>query len=506
MNELEQLKALLADKEWRIFSWKLYYIKDKQGNKIPFIPNSNQKDYFYNRHTKNIILKSRQLGFSTMIDIMNLDNALFNSYKNIGIIADDRDSAELIFRDKVKFAFDNLPDWLRNEFKVKTDRKGELVFESNNCSISVDTSFRWGTLQNLHISEYWKICNKYPEKAREIQTGALNTLAPTSEVDIESTAEWNSGYFYDMCKKAIEQKELWRELSAMDYKFHFYPWWKDETYTLDSDDTIRQDTREYFNKVHWEEYILRNYWDIKFTESQMRWYQKKKEEQKEDMQREYPSFPKEAFDLAIKGSYYEKELSVTRTQWRIGKYPYDPRLPVFTHWDLWGAWGWDETAIWFWQKIRNEKRLIDYWEWTGYWMLEIASSIVNPRYSNYEEHFMPHDVEVTEYSTWTTRLSVAKQCLKWKITVVAKLSISDGINAVRDVFPDCYFNEETTLVWVSRLSGYRREYDEKNGVFRDKPKHDINSNGSDWFRYFAVTNIKLDNSDDFVWWESEAFF
>lgn len=77
-----------------------------------------------------------------MIDVMNLDRALFSSYKSIGIIADDRDSAELIFRDKVKFAFDNLPEWLRNEFKVKTDRKGELVFESNHCSIAVDTSFR----------------------------------------------------------------------------------------------------------------------------------------------------------------------------------------------------------------------------------------------------------------------------------------------------------------------------------------------------------------------------
>jgi len=73
---------------------------------------------------------------------MSLDKALFSSYKSMGIIADDRDSAELIFRDKVKFAFDNLPKWLKDNFKVKTDRKGELVFESNHCSVSVDTSFR----------------------------------------------------------------------------------------------------------------------------------------------------------------------------------------------------------------------------------------------------------------------------------------------------------------------------------------------------------------------------
>lgn len=505
MNQYQQLKELLWNREWRIFSWKLYSIKDKQGRKIPFIPNEHQTNYFNNRHTKNIILKARQLWFSTMIDVMNLDRALFSSYKNIGIIADDRDSAELIFRDKVKFAFDNLPEWLRREFKVKTDRKGELVFESNNCSIAVDTSFRWGTLQYLHISEYWKICNKYPEKAREIQTGALNTVAPTSEVDIESTAEGNSWYFYEMCRKAIELQEQKKELSDMDYKFHFYPWFIDPLYTLNGEDTIRSDTREYFNKLSWEEYILRNYPWLVFSEAQMRWYQKKKEEQKEDMQREYPSFPNEAFDLAIKGSYYEKELSTARQSGRIDNYPYDPRLPVFTHWDLWWAGWWDETAIWFWQKLRNEKRIIDYWEWSWYGMTEIAHSIVNPRYTNYEEHYLPHDAEVTEYSTGTTRLSVARENLRWRVSIVPKLSISDGINASRDVFPSCYFNEPTTVIWVSRLAGYRREYDEKNGVFRDKPKHDINSNGSDAFRYFAVTNIKKDNEGDLWSWESDSF-
>ena len=141
-EDARELKELLSSQEWRIFSGKLYSIKNKQGKKVPFIPNSFQKDFFQRRHKKNIILKARQLGFSTLIDIMAIDKALFSSYKSVGIIADDRDNAELIFRDKVKFAFDNLPDWLHKEFKVKTDRKGELVFENNHCAISVDTSFR----------------------------------------------------------------------------------------------------------------------------------------------------------------------------------------------------------------------------------------------------------------------------------------------------------------------------------------------------------------------------
>lgn len=486
MSKERELIKLLWDKEWRLFSGKLYFIKDKYGNKVPFIPNEHQKNFYDNQHTKNIILKARQLGFSTMIDIMELDEALFTSYSSYGIIADNKDSSELIFKDKVKFAYDNLPNWLKQQFKTKTDRKGELMFENNGCTISVSSSFRGWTLQSLHISEYGKICNKYPDKAREIQTGALNTVAPKSNVYIESTAEGNSWNFYEMCMKALELEEQGKTLTDMDYKFHFYPWFVDSTYEIEEWDEIRSETIEYFSKIRQDEYIKRHYKGFVFTEAKMRWYQKKKEEQKEDMQREYPSYPKEAFDLAIKGSYYEKELTTTREQKRIGNFLYDNRLPVFTAWDLGGAGGWDETAIWFYQILNKEVRLIDYWEWSGYGLTEIASSVVNKKYTNYDTHYLPHDASVTEYSTGVARIQTAKNVLNGKVDIVPKLSISDGINAVRDMFPNCYFNEATTFTGLSRLSWYRREYDDKNGVFRDKPKHDINSNGSDSFRYLAI--------------------
>jgi len=68
---------------------------------------------------------------------MSLDKVLFSKYKSVGIIADDRDSAELIFRDKVKFAYDNLPSWLFDTFQVKTDRKEQVSRQSkgntNRC-------------------------------------------------------------------------------------------------------------------------------------------------------------------------------------------------------------------------------------------------------------------------------------------------------------------------------------------------------------------------------------
>ena len=483
-QELEQLVALLSSQEWRIFSGKIYSIKDKHWKKIPFIPNAFQKDFYQRKHTKNIILKARQLGFSTLIDIMSLDKVLFSKYKSVGIIADDRDSAELIFRDKVKFAYDNLPAWIFDTFQVKTDRKGELVFENNHCSIAVDTSFRWGTLQSLHISEYGKICNKYPDKAREIQTGALNTVAPTSEVFIESTAEGNSGYFYDMCMRAMAQEEMWRGLTDMDYKFFFYPWFIDPTYELTDDFPITQETCDYFATLKANEYIQKYFTHILFWPEKMRWWQKKKEEQWDDMIREYPSFPKEAFDIAIKWAYYEKELWIAREQKRIANIYHDERLPVYTSWDLWWSGWWDDTAIWFWQIYGKELRIIDYWEWTGYSMIEIANTIVNPRYKNYDIHYFPHDGNVHEYSTGATRVETARQHMRGKVEAVKMNWVSEGINNVRNMFPNCYFDEAKCSKWLWQLAKYRRKYDERNGMFLDRPEHK-DSHGPDWFRYLA---------------------
>ena len=490
MKEIAELRSLLADKEWRIFSGKLYVIKDKYGNKVPFVPNEFQRKYYRERHTKNLILKARQLGFSTFIDISLLDDALFSSDSNFGIIAHNLDAAHSIFNEKIKFAYENLPDWLLREFPLATDRSGELKFSSNGCAVNVDTSFRSATLQALHISEYGKICAKYPEKAREIQTGALNAVAPTARVDIESTAEGSSGNFFDMCQRAIAMEEAGKALTDMDYKFHFYPWYVDPTYELEDDFPIYPQTLEYFRKLREDEYVCRKFPDVVFTEAKMRWYQKKAEEQGDDMAREYPSYPKEAFDLAIKGAYYERELGTARRQKRIANVPYDERLKVYTSWDLGGAGGGDETAIWWYQTMGREIRFIDYWEGSGYSLTEIASTVVNAKPYDYAEHFLPHDAEVHEYTTGTTRLETARKILRGRVSVTDRLALSDGIHSVREMFPNAYFDETNCQVGLSRLQGYRREYDEKNGIFKDKPKHDVNSNGADAFRYAAVNYKK----------------
>ena len=493
MTELELIKNKLSDKNWRITSWVLYKIKDKSGDIVPFIPNEAQKHFLANRSNKNIILKARQLGFSTLIDIEILDDTLFSSYHTNGIIAQDREKASELYDNKVKFAYDNIPKWLKENFSPRIDKMGEIKFENNNCSVSVGTSFRSGTLQRLHISEYGKICSKYPEKAREIKTGSLNAIWPKQCVDIESTAEGASGDFYEKSMKALANEESGKELSDMDYKFFFYPWYIDSTYTLESNDTITSETRAYFDNIANDDWYIRNvksgFLQKGFTEWQMRWYQVKQEEQRDDMKREYPSTPKEAFELAVEWAYYEKELWLARRQNRVGKVPYDPSLPVHTAWDLWGAGGGDETAIWFVQMYANEVRVIDYWEGNGMSMKQIINfQVLNKEYK-YWRHIFPHDARVHEYTSGDTREKIARDML-WSIDVLERTSIADGIDAVRNMFPQCWFDEEHCSVGLTRLGNYHKKFIKSLGKYIDEPDHD-ESNWPDAFRYLSMAFRKL---------------
>lgn len=480
MNEIEQIKNKLWDEWWRLTSGKLYHIKTKEWLKIPFIPKPAQldllEDVINNWVKRNIILKARQLWFTTLISIYLLDKALFFKNKNIWFVAQDMDNAEKIFQDKIIFAFNNLPEWLKTHYELERNRTREIRFKNNGSSIMVDTSFRWWTYQYIHISEFGKICNLYPIKAKEIITGTLNTVWKDGTIFIESTAEWNSWYFFEMCKTAQEKNP--KHMTKLDYKFRFYPWYNEKEYILDDDIPIPQELDNYFNTLSVE-------LNKKFNHNQKVWYYKMLESQWDDMKREYPSIPKEAFDMAIKWAYYEKELTTARNQNRIWKIEYNPALDVHTAWDLWWAGWWDDTAIWFYQIYGKEIRIIDYWEWNWYSMVEIINQIINKKWYTYWKHYAPHDIKVHEYSSWSTRLNTAKE--NWlTFKVLPKLTISDWINKVREIFSRCRFDEMKCKRWIDMLSKYQRQYDEKNGVFRDKPLHNDASNWADAFRYLAV--------------------
>lgn len=295
MSEAEQvayIKAHLSDVWWRLNN--LYKIVNEDGELVTFRMRPAQRELFKNMHYRNIILKARQLGFSTGIDIYLLDQALFNKNLSCGIIAQDLPAAGEIFSTKISVPFDNLPVWLRATFQINTRREGanggHIEF-AHGSKIRVSTSFRSGTVQRLHISEHGKICAKYPAKAKEVRTGTLNAIKDGCIVFIESTAEGVGGDFHTMSTRAMDLGQLNLPLTSQDYKFHFFAWWQDPKYQAPVPDgglRLSKYHQEYFTAVE-------QAMGITLLDEQKQWYIRKEIEQQEEMKQEFPSTPSEAF-------------------------------------------------------------------------------------------------------------------------------------------------------------------------------------------------------------------
>src|SRR6476661_1525646 len=129
----------MGNRRWRLNN--LYSCATKDGRLIPFRPNWAQEALLDELHECNLILKARQLGFTTFIQLFMLDACLFNSNVRAGTIAHRLDDARVIFRDKVKFPYEMLPEQLKTARPIVKDSADELIF-ANNSSIRVSTSMR----------------------------------------------------------------------------------------------------------------------------------------------------------------------------------------------------------------------------------------------------------------------------------------------------------------------------------------------------------------------------
>ena len=193
-----------------------------------------------------------------------------------------------------------------------------------------------------------------------------------------------------------------------------------------------------------------------------------------------------SFEASVKGAYYADQIREARKEWRIGKVPYEPTLEVYTHWDLGIN---DTTAIWFWQLLGKEVRMIDHYETSGE-SLDHYVGVLQAKEYKYAKHFLPHDVEVKELQTGNTRKQFLES--RWlKVEVVPKLWVEEWIEMARRIFKNIWINEDTCERGINALSSYHKEFDDKNQTYRNSPKHDWSSNSADAFRYFAVSYSKM---------------
>lgn len=489
-----ELEWCMADPMWRICSGYLYKILIKDSNESdedglirPFKPNSAQMILLGCLHFRNIILKARQLGFTTLIAVIFLDAALFGE-KNLraGIIAHTEDAAKAIFRDKVKFAYDHLPDDLRDLLPLKRDSADELLFLHNNSSIRVSTSMRSGTLQLLHVSEFGKICAKFPDRADEVVTGSIPALSQNGMLFIESTSEGRSGHFFKMSERAERISHENRKLTKKEYAFHFFAWWKAEEYTIDPDGVaISSAEHKYFDQIEAEN-------DCVITLGQRAWWVETRDNdfsgQTEKMWQEYPSTPKEAFQQSTEGCYYAVQMTAARKQGRIGKVPHTHGYPVFTFWDIGNS---DGTAVWLVQEVGTQFHIIGFFEGWGepyayfvnelnYWQVEHEAV--------FGGHFLPHDGNHERQgkdNNYSPKTMLEQLGLR-NVEIVDKINeLQYGIQATRDLIGSCWFDEVACKEGISHIDQYKKRWNATAGAWSDSPLKDEHTEAADALRQLA---------------------
>ncbi len=319
-EELVQNQDLIKDKRWRMDN--LYWILTKDGKKEPFKMNRAQLHFFENYlsqegkiYHRHVILKARQLGFTTFIDLFILDEILFKTNKEGLIIAHKVQDATEIFDKKIDFAIRNMaPDVKGAFFKINHNsaRKIQVVVDygpeqGSTSSIAVSVSGRSGTYHVVHISEFAKMCVEFPKRAAEVETGTFPAVPFDGFIFIESTAEGMAGRFYEMFNERWNQREkITPQLSQVQFLPHFYNWQYDEMEMKKIQNIIPTNEMDEC-EIDWAEYQKENnLTDLEITYYYMKWQQlggRGGTDAVKKLKQEYPTTPEEAF-LSTGQSYF----------------------------------------------------------------------------------------------------------------------------------------------------------------------------------------------------------
>jgi hypothetical protein len=474
------LKDLLRDPGWRLRN--LYWITDKDGKELLFDPWPEQDKFLQALWWRNLILKARQRGFSTLIQIVMLDTCLFNGNTQAAVIAQDREASDTIFRTKIKFAYERLPPAVLAMNPLTKDSETELHLQ-NGSSLKVATSVRSGTLQWLHVSEFGKICAKYPDKAQEIVSGSL-PAAQRGITCIESTAEGQEGPFHDMTQRARALLEQGKPLTRLDYRFHFASWWDADEYEIDPANVgITSLDNAYFFRL--EAAIGRE-----ISARKRAWYVTTRDGEfsgdRETMFREYPSTPDEAFQQSTEGCYLADQLALARRQGRITALPHDPSRPVNTFWDLHHG-GNDAVSIWFHQRVGRMDHWIRFLEGSGEAYGFYFRQMQEFGYT-WGKHYLPHDGDRRfpgAEANKTIRGILEGLGLR-NVEVLPRVGdLTAGIQQLRDDFVTYVFDETLCAGGIKHLGLYKKEWNDRLGCWRDTPREDGHQHAADAIRQKA---------------------
>lgn len=191
------------------------------------------------------------------------------------------------------------------------------------------------------------------------------------------------------------------------------------------------------------------------------------------------------FEAAILGAFYGTEMRQADDEGRITEVKYDPSLQTYTAWDLGHT---DDTAVWWFQTVRGEIHIIDYFAVSG-GDPKMLADVINKKPYHYAKHWLPHDARAKTFASQgkTTIEQLAEHLGGVSmLDIVPSLSVQDGIQAVRMTLPRCWFDKTNCKEGIEALKQYEREYDEDKKAFRATPKHNWCSHPADAFRMLAI--------------------
>ena len=259
---------------------KLFLLVDKQAKTVPFKLNPPQKKILDSLKNRDIILKARQEGISTLIlAIFTIDFITRENIRNV-VISHEEKATQKLF-DKVKFFLDSMKKTFPGElpFKLKYNSRHELVNEEKNSVFYIGTAgsraFGHGdTINNLHVSEL----SRWPDQEK-LMVGLMQAVPREGRIIVETTANGVGDYFYNLWKKSNAQ--------GSSFNTHFLAWFELPEYSLK--------IREGFQASEEEQELQKTYG---LTSEQLNWRRWKISElggSLDSFNEQFPSNAEEAF-------------------------------------------------------------------------------------------------------------------------------------------------------------------------------------------------------------------
>lgn len=509
------LGRLLGDQRWRLEH--LYWITDKDGRMRRFSMNWAQRELHEGAHTRNNILKVRQLGISTYMAVLILDSSLFNRNHSSAIVDRTLPDAEEKMA-KIRFAWENLEYLPENPSELDRElaQIGGMIKAfhappkddgtpgacpigakkakfSNGSIIRIGTTLRGGTLQLLHVSELGSISKNDPQRAQEIISGTLESVGKDCRVYFESTHEGGkTGVNYEQVMTAMGN--IGKELTPLDFKFFFFPWYKHPDYCLPGAKALpTQELASYFRKVEGE-------LGIKLSEAQMAWYVAKERSLRSFMRQEYPTTPDEALNPIMEGTIFAGRLMELMERGHLmARYEHMAHRPVYTTWDLGIN---DFMSIWWLQPDGHGKWLVLDNYTANRLPIEHYIDVLREKdvqYGRCAGVVLPHDGTRHDMHLDTWDMAFRRAGYR-TIGVPRTQNKWQSIENTRELLRSCIFHErcsEPTNVdgtkypsGVDALKDYRTRPPGANGVESREPLHDVSSHASDALRTFADALVR----------------